>query len=402
MRVLLSGRRRDERGATAILVAILATTLVMISAFTVDFGQAFMSKRNLQKGADAGALAGAQALTQFPGSCASVASNSTALQAAHDAADLIGKSNRESYLPASSETEFSVSCDPNLKVLEVRYGLKGDTDSMFGPLAGGSSSITTNRRAQATVDVAPQAGQGVRPLALCSAQVTFSTPPADYPFLRLDNPKNSSFPPDTCPGYTPPGGWWVIDCPDEDPGEKIEVQISEGCENPVSLVPGQEDELTPGELTVVLGEECAPKDDDQECLSGDTGNMDSGKSVTDGWQHLLDDETPSVFPVFCSPPQCDASSIEGTGTNAIYPVYKLVTAVICGFHFSKTERDHSTTGECDGLPTSMYAGDDESDNTVNYMIIKFINFRSSGSNVESECALGAACDGGLRRTRLTG
>lgn len=401
MRVLLSRRRRDESGATAILVAILATTLVMISAFTVDFGQAFMSKRNLQKGADAGALAGAQALTLFPGTCSSVASNSTALTAAHVAADAIGKSNREGYLPPSAETEFGVSCDPDLKVLVVSYGLEGDTKSLFGPVAGGSSTITTNRRAEATVDVAPLARQGVRPLAFCSAQIATTPTPPDYPFMRLDYPKNSVKLPATCPAKTGGGNWWVVDCPDEGPGESVEEQVLNGCNNPVSLVPGQEDELTAGELTVVLDEACDAKDDEQECLSGDTGNIDSGH-VADSWKVLVQSQEPSIFPVFCAPPQCAESSIEGTGTNAVYPVYKLVSVVICGYHFSKTEKFHSSSGECAGLPTSMFAGTDESGNEENYLVVKFLNYRASGSNEESECALGAECDGGLRRTRLTG
>ena len=83
------------------------------------------------------------------------------------------------------------------------------------------------------------------------------------------------------------------------------------------------------------------------------------------------------------------------------PVYKMVAAVICGYHFSKNERFHSSSGECSGLPTSMHAGNDDSGNENNYLVIKYVNERTSGSNQESECALGAECDGGLRRTRLT-
>lgn len=402
MRVLLSGRRRDERGATAILVAILATTLVMISAFTVDFGQAFMSKRNLQKGADAGALAGAQALTQFPGSCATVASNSTALTAAHTAADAIGKANRESYLPASAETEFSVTCDPNLKVLEVRYGLKGDTDSMFGPLAGGSSSITTDRRAQATVDVSPRTNEAVRPLAICSAQLPPPSP--TEVFVRVDYPKNSVNPPPGCPAKTGPGNWWTLDCPEEATGSTSQMvdQILNGCDEGVSVVPGQEDTLTEGELTVRLEAACDSGSAGSEtCLGGDPGNIDAGQ-VVDAWKTLVQNETESIFPVFCAPPQCLESTTQGTGTNATYPVYKMIAAVICGYHFSKTEKYHSAAGLCSGLPISMHAGNDPAGNDENYLVIKYINMRTSGSNAESECALGAECDGGLRRTRLTG
>jgi Flp pilus assembly protein TadG len=401
VRVLLK-RQADERGVTTILVALLAVSLLVMAGFVLDFGQAYMSKRNLQKAADAGALAGAQALTKYPGTCANVTSNSTALGEAHAAADEYRKKNRESYLDPSIETEFLVRCDPALKVLVVEYGVKGDTQSFFGPLVGSSSSITTDRRAEATVDVAPMAKQAVRPLAFCSAQLP---PPAPTEvFVRIDYPKNSVNPPPGCPAKTGPGNWWTLDCPEEATGSTSQMvdQILNGCDEGVSVVPGQEDTLTEGELTVRLEAECdAGSTDSETCLGGDPGNIDAGQ-VVDAWKTLVQDETESIFPVFCAPPQCSESTTEGEGANATYPVYKMIATVICGYHFSKTERYHSSSGLCSGLPTTMHAGNDDSGNEANYLVIKYINMRTSGSNKESECALGAECDGGLRRTRLTG
>lgn len=398
-------RSRDERGATVVLVALLSVSLLLVSGFVVDFGQAYVSKRNLQKAADAGALAGAQALTKYPGTCSHVISNSTAINEAHDAADEYGVANYDTTKVGyydSTETEFSVTCDPALKVLLVKYGLEGDTPSHFGPLAGGDDTIVTTRRAEATVDVSPGAKEGVRPLAFCSAQVSLSPPPPTYPFLRLDYPKNSVKLPSTCPAKTGPGNWWTLDCPDEGPGEQMKDQVLNGCANPVMVVPGQEDTLTPGELTVVLEGECDSAGGGTEsCMSGDTGNIDAGQVVPQGWFHLVEDQTVSLFPVFCAPPQCSDSTSDGSGTNATYPVYKMISAVVCGYHFSASEKKHSTSGECAGLPVSMQAGNDPSGNSENYLVIKYINERTSGSNVDSECALGDDCDGGLRRTRLT-
>lgn len=401
MRVLLRGRDRDERGATLVIVALMATFLLVLSGFTIDFGQAFLSKRNLQKAADAGALAAAQALTQYPGTCSNVISNSTALAEAQTAAEEYRELNRESYLPDSTEIEFNVRCDPALKVLVVEYGVEGDTESLFGPLAGGSSTVTTDRRAEATVDVNPRANQGIRPLAFCSAQLP--APGSGVQFVRLDYPKNSTTLPAGCPAKTGPGNWWTLDCPEEATGSTSQMvdQILNGCTDGVSVVPGQEDTLTAGELTVTLEAACDEGSDDSEtCLGGDPGNIDAGQ-VVDSWKTLIQTEEVSLFPVFCAVPQCSASTIDGSGTNATYPVYKMVAAVVCGYHFSSTERFHSSAGECSGLPTSMYAGDDTSGNDVNYLVIKYVNERTSGSNEDSECALGAECDGGLRRTRLT-
>ena len=104
--------------------------------------------------------------------------------------------------------------------------------------------------------------------------------------------------------------------------------------------------------------------------------------------------------MFCVQPQCSDDTSSGQGTNSVFPVYKLVGAVVCGYHFSKQEKYHSTTGECAGNPY-LAANDPDGSNANNYLVIKYISVRTSGSNAESECALGATCDGGLRRTRLT-
>src|SRR5687768_1328301 len=178
-------RERNERGATAVLVAVLVVVLIGISGFTIDLGSAYVSKRNLQKATDAGALAAAQELTQFRGTCAQVRDNPTAFQAAHDAAQRIGELNydetKDQY--ESTEFEFDIECDRTPGVLIVEYGLQGDTDNSFSTILQADDTITTDRRAEATVDVAPGAGESVRPLALCSAQVQVVPPPATFPFV---------------------------------------------------------------------------------------------------------------------------------------------------------------------------------------------------------------------------
>jgi hypothetical protein len=397
----VSSHHRDEGGAVAVLVAILAVFLIGLSAFTVDLGSAYVSNRNLQKAADAGALAAAQALTQFPGTCDAIRSNSAAVTAAHQAAINVAKKNYPDASWTEDSTKWGVKCDPKLKVVLVTFGNSGTTTTQFAGMFGGAKKVTTKRDAEATVDVSPFAGQSVRPLALCSAQVQVVPQPAGYPFIRIDTPKNSVKLPPSCPAKTGGGNWWVVDCPDEDPGESTESQIEFGCKNPVSVIPGQEDTLTAGELTVVIEGECAPKDDSDTCLSGDTGNIDSGQ-VAAKWELLVKNETVAIFPVFCAVPQCSASTIEGTGTNAVYPVFKMVSAVVCGFHFSKTERYVSHTGQCAGMPSLYTSAEWDDGNTTNFLLFKYVSTRTSGSNEESECALGSECDGGLRRTRLTG
>jgi Flp pilus assembly protein TadG len=60
--VLTSGRRRDERGAVMVLLALVLATLLGFSAFAVDLGYDREVVAHLQSGTDAGALAGGREL----------------------------------------------------------------------------------------------------------------------------------------------------------------------------------------------------------------------------------------------------------------------------------------------------------------------------------------------------
>jgi len=59
-------RLADQRGAILVLVAVLATVLIGITALAVDIGHLMVVNNELQNAADAGALAGAQALYEDP------------------------------------------------------------------------------------------------------------------------------------------------------------------------------------------------------------------------------------------------------------------------------------------------------------------------------------------------
>jgi hypothetical protein len=389
------------------LVAILAVVLIGISGFTIDLGQAYVSKRNLQKAADAGALAAAQALTEFQGSCAGVRDDPVAHAAAQDAARKYGEANYDETKTSyeSNQLEFDIDCDRTPGVLIVEYGLSGTTPTSTSQLIGAPDDITTDRRSEATVDVAPRAREGVRPLALCSAML----PPIDSAagtFIRVDYPGGGHAPPAGCPVPKTSGNWWITDCPGERTGSASTLadQIKDGCPDPVSVVPGQADASTPGQLTVVLEEECpfAPLYS-ETCMSGNPGNISQGgKQTADAWKSLITSEEASLFPVFCAPPQCSASTIDGTGAGAVYPVYKLVSAVVCGYYFKSGSGNsfQSKVDKCEGNP--YFGKTTDTDSKANYLVMRYENVRSSGSNTESECGLGDDCDGGLRRTRLTG
>lgn len=66
-------RTRSERGQVLVLTVIAMTVLLGMTAFVLDVGAWFHSKRQLQASADAAALAGAQALPDDPGTANSQA-----------------------------------------------------------------------------------------------------------------------------------------------------------------------------------------------------------------------------------------------------------------------------------------------------------------------------------------
>src|SRR5919198_979997 len=65
--------RRCERGQALVLMVLFLVSLVGLVALVLDVGSWFRSQRQLQSAADAGALAGAQALPNSPGDASGLA-----------------------------------------------------------------------------------------------------------------------------------------------------------------------------------------------------------------------------------------------------------------------------------------------------------------------------------------
>ena len=160
-------RRRDERGAVALIVGLLSIVLVGISAFSVDLGQAYVTKRQLSAASDAAALAAdAYYKTNYKGLCtvpgndpnSPVAANVGVRASAEAAADDLFTQN----YPAGTAADGSItnlSC--NGTGVQVTYTASGKSSSPFGPLLGGSGTITTAGTAAAAYSV----GGGI--CALC-------------------------------------------------------------------------------------------------------------------------------------------------------------------------------------------------------------------------------------------
>lgn len=383
MRVPVIGRRRNERGATAILVAALSVVLVGMAAFTVDFGQAYASKRQLQSGADAAVLAAAAQYADKVGDCVALDGN-TAYEAVAraDAEEIL-----EEARPAASIVDWDVDCRDG--ELYVATAVQGQTPGAFGGVFG-SGAITTQRAAEATVEVAETAGRGVRPYMMCSQDIPNPVPSG---IVRVDFGGQAGMS-EACPTAENPGNWWTVNCPEDFSNSTavLEENTRNGCDDPVSIVDPQDGP----DLTADLLAGC-DGGADEDCLNAVTGNIGSS-GIWDAWNSLLGKRI--LVPVFCGEPTCDPAAVAPAGGgNVNYPVHRFAAVVVCGYHWGSAPQKTgiSTSGDCTGNTLNVTDGD----NQDNYILLGFTAIQVSGSTRDGDCALGDSCDLGARQVRLT-
>lgn len=111
------------------------------------------------------------------------------------------------------------------------------------------------------------------------------------------------------------------------------------------------------------------------------------------------------IPVFCapSPGLCATSSISGSGTNAVFPVHKLISVEVCGYHFGSQSNNRYVSATpspaCAAHPTELSELQLDGTPAV-YLLMVARNLQVSNVTADSSCRLGAACDGGLRQVRM--
>lgn len=404
-------KRRDESGAIAVIVALMAVTLIGMSAFIADFGLAYANKRQVQTAADAAALAAAGVFAQadVPSlTCAGMLAAGLTDAAAEAAAKVV---QNESDTDPAVLTYPTPVCDGDRLV--VRATVSDTSPEFFGGIFGQASGYEVEREAAAAVEVAPNSGRSGRPLAVCSEILDDPIVPGDP--IRIDAPGSGLSPPPGCPVPATAGNWWTLDCSGENSTDHtssghgtaaFEAQVRNGCDLPITVVEGQEAASTPAALNTILAAACPPSTvEPYDCLSGDPGQPDSGGTTT-AWRELIDNGTVFSIPVFCAPPTCATSSISGTGTNAEFPVHRLVAITMCGYHFLSPNRRYraaspaaacasaSVDAALDDMMIGPFAGE-------SYMIAAYDSLLISGSITPSTCSLGdPECDGGLRQVRL--
>jgi hypothetical protein len=309
----------------ALIVAGLVVVLVGISAFTVDFGMAYTTKRQLSTAADAAALAGdAVYKKDFVGNCsaAAIASQTKVRTGAEDAADSLFMQN----FPAGTKSDGSitdVSC--NGTGVQVTYTASGNSGSPFGRLLGGSGTITTQGNAAATYTAGATPSGGIRPWGMCSNALNQT---GNVTQVSMSNTQNTG-----CPGIGESGTWNRYACPGSSKGSTPETVawITDGCPAamPASPIPNTAG-LSPSDLWSYLTNYCTQGKNGTStstCLTRDTGNVNKNK-MSDAWQGLIDNKTVFQTPVFCAKPICSADAM---GSGGEFPIYALATVRICGF-----------------------------------------------------------------------
>ncbi|KRF24174.1 MULTISPECIES: pilus assembly protein TadG-related protein [unclassified Phycicoccus] len=391
----LRSRRRDERGAVAVTVAMLMVVLVGIGAFTVDFGVSYVSTRQLQTASDSAALAAATKYGQLPGSCAVLAADTAAKAAVQSGVT----SYREENRAGSTGSITSVACSPDGKALDITYSSAGSTESFLGGVFGHSSGYNSTKSATARVQV-PTQGIGVRPYALCGS-ILPSVTTFPSPVFQMDLPSTGN---SLCPGAASSGNWWSIDCPEAPSNSNTylgEATLN-GCTDPISIVPNQ-GTRTGSDLRNYLNNSCPVKS--SSCLGANTGNL-GGTPILNAWSSLVQERKRILLPVFCGTPSpCDqAAVVNAGGNNAIYPVQALVGVIVCGYHFGTNNNQNSAAipmdGDCGGLnnPNGLTAA--PGGNQDNYLLLRAVRIQVSGSSGDPQCAMGDTCDLGARIYKL--
>lgn len=396
VRRLWRQRRPGERGAIAVVVAVLTPVIFGIGAYTVDFGVAYVNTRQLQQASDASALAAARHYASLPGTCAQMmtaASSSGEDVVAQNDADALRLDNR----PGSTRSGYSVACSGGQ--LNVTYSSRRSTPSFLGGLFGRSSAYDVSRSATASVSVSPS-GHG-RPYALCSNGLPSVSPPTPAAVTKLSLPDPSN--PAAVANCTTPGGnWWTVRCPGVTSSGMLGTETANGCDIPISVVPNQPAAATPASLSAFLSGACPSitTANRSMCLGTDTGNI-RGTPIIDQWSTFVDNQTTIVVPVFCGQPDCTPPGLNtsGGGGGTIYPVYKLAAIRICGYHWGNSGVKDNLTGPCANNPGGYSAAAGTS--TDNFLLVEATAVAASGDTSALICSLGSSCDGGVRRVLLT-
>jgi Flp pilus assembly protein TadG len=328
---------RDERGVVAVITAVVLVSLLGISAIVIDVGSLYHNRRFLQNGADAGALALAQACASGNGNCGSYdttavtyAQNNSPSYAQSLSAIVCGSSGTN--LPQTCSTPSSV---PTGATGWVEVTTSARVDYTFARVMG-----FTNKTVTATAIAAWGApGSAISPLPLTISTCTydhFADSDADGEHFNplapntFDNdPGSDNAYPDLPPASPLP--------PDPHYAQEYIYFHTSTSMNPNSgCNPDPADWNLPGGFgwLQTTGTGCNTATEINNWYSGKTGT-----SVPSGCT-LPAVPTLVQIPIFtCTnfqPPQtspCNTTGTTGTGANGMYYIQAYATFYLTGYRF---------------------------------------------------------------------
>ncbi len=340
---------KGEEGAVAVLVAILTVVLVGMAAFVVDFGIGYTTKRNLQKAADAAALAAAGKIIQLASptdTCSDIVSRWNSDSTFHNAVQSQADSIATQNISLSQPTAMTVQCSSDNLRVEVSYSNTGSSPSVFGGIFG-VTTLSSSR--SATSDIfAATSGVGLRPYALCSTDAKTLSQTTGWVGIVYPSP--------SCGNYN--GNWYTLDCP-EDMGSNSTSTFANdtlnGCKDEVGVV-------TAGSGTVnqAIVDQCTASADGivrdpQECMMANPGNV-SANAVVDAWKVLLTKPSimiPVFYPSWNSYAAAQVKACTTGGNGGCYPIQALASVKVCGYAWGpKTGYDDSST-VCQGVKQAV-------------------------------------------------
>lgn len=298
MRVLrvMTTRRPEpdpERGAVAVVVALLLTVFMILAAFAIDIGNAYAQGRQVSVAMDSAALSAAAKVGEaFPTGTACTAGALTAIGAqgiAQTEADRINTENRKDGQPEAVQS-VTVTCAPDGNAIQVDVA---NTRGVPTFLAGiiGIDTVSPGNYAAARFQRS-KVGSGLRPWAVCRQTLEAA---------RLA-------PGDTF--WTPMGNWSTQDtlgiCGSTAPGQWGAVDFDGGNNAAQDLVAWTRDGY-PGSVTIP-----------DPVLPADPGISQSG--LPDAFRSLVNQVV--LFPA--------VNGISGSGNNAVFNAVGIGTVKFCG------------------------------------------------------------------------
>lgn len=297
---------RDDTGAVAVLVALMAVFLTGMLAFAADLGNAYSLKRRLSTAADGAALAAAQELATDNSGCGPAVSDADRAAARTVADDYSSTRNASGSALRAGTDGFSLSCVASGKDGLVTVRNEQTVDFVFGNVFG-VASAQPNGQATARYGLAKTV-TGLRPFGLCTKDASVAVllqSGLDYP---VDDAASFALRPTvritidkTVAGScgAAPGNWGVMDF---DGGSNPEGDTRTWVEDGY----GQELDL--------IG----------DTISGDTGAPSGGPGALGSAMNATVGKTITV-PLF--------DSVTGTGSSASFHITGFVSAQLCGWKF---------------------------------------------------------------------